>query len=159
MCLIVPFKRKQNLLCFSLSQLQTTNFVTLCFYNFFLYFLTSLFFLLQLPNLTSTTKDMEAQEFFQTSFCPQSDNTNNVNTAASDHFIVEDLFDFSNDDAAIEDPTFEESPPTNSNDSPPLETNPTSNFFTDNSCQNSADGPFSGELSVPVRPFYIYRCL
>ncbi|AES73877.1 GATA transcription factor, putative [Medicago truncatula] len=89
---------------------------------------------------------MEAQEFFQSD---NNSNTNNVNTAASDHFIVEDLFDFSNEDVAIEDPTFEESPPTNSNDSPPLETNPTSNFFTDNSCQNSADGPFSGELSVP----------
>lgn len=137
------------------------KFVTLCFYNFFLYFLTSLFFFASTSkpnnnNNNNLTQPMEAQEFFQSN---NNSNTNNVNTAASDHFIVEDLFDFSNEDVAIEDPTFEESPPTNSNDSPPLETNPTSNFFTDNSCQNSADGPFSGELSVPVRPFYIYRCL
>ncbi|CAL5205234.1 unnamed protein product [Lathyrus oleraceus] len=103
---------------------------------------------------------MEAQEFFQTTFLPQfgsssSDNnltTTNVSTAAaasSDHFIVEDLFDFSNDDdAAIGDPAFD-SPPTISDNSPPLETNVSSNFFMDNSCQNSVDGPFSGELSVP----------
>ncbi|KAK2392394.1 GATA transcription factor [Trifolium repens] len=97
---------------------------------------------------------MEAQEFFHTNFCQELDNNSitnniNVNTAASDHFVVEDLFDFSNDDAAITDPAFDDSPPTNSNDSPPPETNTNSNFFLDNSCQNSADGPFSGELSVP----------
>lgn len=110
---------------------------------------------------------MEAQEFFQTTFLPQfgsssSDNnltTTNVSTAAaasSDHFIVEDLFDFSNDDdAAIGDPAFD-SPPTISDNSPPLETNVSSNFFMDNSCQNSVDGPFSDELSVPVRRCYMY---
>ncbi|CAI8599860.1 unnamed protein product [Vicia faba] len=101
---------------------------------------------------------MEAQEFFQTSFLPQfpsspSDNnlaTTNVNGGGgSDHFIVEDLFDFSNeDDAAIGDPAFD-SPPAISDNSPPLETNENSNFFMENSCQNSVDEPFSGELSVP----------
>jgi hypothetical protein len=106
---------------------------------------------------------MEAQEFFHTNFCQELDNNSttnniNVNTAASDHFVVEDLFDFSNDDAAITDPAFNDSPPTNSNDSPPPETNTNSNFFLDNSCQNSADGPFSGELSVPVRSF-IFMCV
>ncbi|PNX78831.1 GATA transcription factor, partial [Trifolium pratense] len=94
---------------------------------------------------------MEAQEFFHTNFSSDNNATiNNVNTAASDHFVVEDLFDFSNDDdATITDPAFDDSPPTNSNDSPPPETNTNSNFFVDSSCQNSADGPFSGELSVP----------
>ncbi|CAK8568881.1 unnamed protein product [Lathyrus sativus] len=97
---------------------------------------------------------MEAQEFFQTSFSDNNLTTTNVSTAAggagSEHFIVEDLFDFSNDDDdAIGDPAFDSPPTISDNSPPPLETNGNSNFFMDNSCQNSVDGPFSGELSVP----------
>ncbi|KAJ1409824.1 Zinc finger, GATA-type [Sesbania bispinosa] len=100
---------------------------------------------------------MEAQEYnFQSSsnFCSQfpSDNmtTTNVN-ASSDHFIVEDLFDFSNDDdAAITDATFDSLPANSIDDSPPLDHSTiNSNFLPDISSRNSTDPHFSSDLSVP----------
>ncbi|KAK7311766.1 hypothetical protein RJT34_10105 [Clitoria ternatea] len=94
---------------------------------------------------------MEAQEFFQTSFCPQfpSDNmtTTNVNpSAATDHFIVEDLFDFSNDDPNITDTTttFESLPADDySTTVTPVDTTTTHSNFP------PTDAHFSSDLSVP----------
>ncbi|XP_061369616.1 GATA transcription factor 9 [Gastrolobium bilobum] len=101
---------------------------------------------------------MEAQEYFQTSFCPQfpSDNmttTNNVN-ASSDHFIVEDFFDFSNDndEAAITDPTFDSLPANSTDDSPtvtPVDSTSNSSSCHPNFVADIADGHFSSDLSVP----------
>ncbi|TKY74542.1 GATA transcription factor 9 [Spatholobus suberectus] len=91
---------------------------------------------------------MEAQEFFQSTFCPQfpSDNMapSNTNASAADHFIVEDFFDFSNDDddAAVTDATFDSVPTDDSPTVTPVDGTNKSNF-------PAADGHFSGDLSVP----------
>ncbi|RDX75949.1 GATA transcription factor 9, partial [Mucuna pruriens] len=90
---------------------------------------------------------MEAQEFFQNTFCPQfpSDNMtpSNANASAADHFIVEDFFDFSNDDEpAITDATFDSLPTDDSSTVTPVDSSTKSNFPT-------PDGHFSGDLSVP----------
>ncbi|CAJ1973904.1 unnamed protein product [Sphenostylis stenocarpa] len=91
---------------------------------------------------------MEAQEFFQNTFCPQfpSDNItpSTANASAADHFIVEDFFNFSNeDDAPLTDATF---------DSLPADHSPTITTLdstTSNSNFPAADAHFSGDLSVP----------
>ena len=107
---------------------------------------------------------MEAPKFFQNSFCsqfPSSDNNNNNNAGASDHFIVEDLLDFSNDDAIIADATFD-SVPGNSTDSSTVtavDSCNSSSFsgcdpnFVANGSRNLIEGHFSGDLCVPV--YYI----
>ncbi|KAK7351495.1 hypothetical protein VNO77_11005 [Canavalia gladiata] len=82
---------------------------------------------------------MEAQEFLQTNFCPQFPSDNN---SSADHFIVEDLFDFSNDDAAINDATFDSVP---TDDSPTV----TTLDSTTNSNLPLSDGHFTSDLSVP----------
>ncbi|XP_027356291.1 GATA transcription factor 9 [Abrus precatorius] len=85
---------------------------------------------------------MEAHEFFQTTFCPQFPSDNNLNASSADHFIVEDLFDFSNDDAAITDTTFHSVPQDDSPTETPVDS-------TSNSSFPVTDGHFSGDLSVP----------
>ncbi|XVE71014.1 hypothetical protein DITRI_Ditri10aG0115900 [Diplodiscus trichospermus] len=74
---------------------------------------------------------MEAPEFFQgSSYCSQ---LVLEKTATGDHFIVEDLLDFSNDDAVITNSTFDSSVAANSMDS--------SNFMVVDSYNSSS---FSG---------------
>ncbi|KAK7410388.1 hypothetical protein VNO78_01129 [Psophocarpus tetragonolobus] len=90
---------------------------------------------------------MEAQEFLQNSFCPQfpSDTItpSNANTSAPDHFLVEDFFDFSNnDDDALTDATYDSLP---ADDSPTLTTLDSAH----NSTFPPTDAHFSGDLSVP----------
>ncbi|KAG5034387.1 hypothetical protein AAZX31_04G082300 [Glycine max] len=90
---------------------------------------------------------MEAQEFFQNTFCPQFPSDSNItpsnanpSAATTDHFLVEDFFDFSNDDDATFDslPTDVDSPTVT-----PVDTTTNSNFPA------SADAHFPGDLSVP----------
>ncbi|KAF8388922.1 hypothetical protein HHK36_025604 [Tetracentron sinense] len=74
-----------------------------------------------------------------------------------DHFIVDDLLDFSNEDAVITDGTFD-TITGNSTDSSTVTLVDSCNssfsgsgphFFNDPGCQNFADAQFSGELCVP----------
>ena len=105
---------------------------------------------------------MEAQEFFHNTFYPQfpSDNTppSNASAAVTDHFTVEDFFDFSNnDDPPLAEATTFDSLPTDH--SPTLTNIDTS---TNNSNFTVTDGHFSGDLSVPVHTYVslksIYMC-
>ncbi|KAI5354622.1 hypothetical protein L3X38_007517 [Prunus dulcis] len=115
---------------------------------------------------------MEAPKYFQNSFCPQFtpekrhsfDNNNNKTTngggGGEDHFMVEDLLDFSNDDAVITDggATFD-NVTGNSTDSSTLtdidSCNSSSlsgskpNVILDIGSRNIAEGPFSSDLCVP----------
>lgn len=115
---------------------------------------------------------MEAPEYFQNSFCPQFtpekrhsfDNNNNKATngggGGGDHFMVEDLLDFSNDDAVITDggATFD-NVTGNSTESSTLTVvdscNSSSlsgsepNVIPDIGSRNIAEGPFSSDLCVP----------
>ncbi|BAT78352.1 GATA transcription factor [Vigna angularis] len=91
---------------------------------------------------------MEAQELFQNTFYPQfsSDNVTSSNTNASttDHFIVEDFFDFSNsDEAPLIDATFDSLPTDHSSTVTNLDTT------TNNSNFSATDAHFSGDLSLP----------
>ncbi|KAK7320801.1 hypothetical protein VNO77_30616 [Canavalia gladiata] len=100
---------------------------------------------------------MEAPKFFQSSFSSQFPSDNNKSNNA-DQFIVEDLLDFSNDDAIISDATFD-SVPGNSTDSSTVTAvdscNSSSfsgsdpNILADIGCRNPSDGHFSGDLCVP----------
>ncbi|XP_061350874.1 GATA transcription factor 12-like [Gastrolobium bilobum] len=100
---------------------------------------------------------MEAPKFFQSSFCPQfpSDNKSNNNASATDHFIVEDLLDFSNDDAIITDTTFDSVPgiSTDSSTVTAVDSCNSSSFspnlVADIGCRNISDGNLSGDLCVP----------
>lgn len=105
---------------------------------------------------------MEAPEYFQGTFCQQfsSETKTPPGAAVADHFIVEDLLDFSNDDAMIiTDPTFD-SLPRNSTDSSTLNAvdscNSSSfsgchpNFVADIGSRNLLDANFSSDLCVPV---------
>lgn len=92
---------------------------------------------------------MEAQEFFQNTFYPQfpSDNItpSNTNASTTDHFIVEDFFDFSNsDEAPLIDATFDSLPTDHSSTLTNLDTT------TNNSNFSATDAHFSGDLSLPV---------
>ncbi|KAG5018803.1 hypothetical protein AAZX31_06G082600 [Glycine max] len=100
---------------------------------------------------------MEAQEFFQNTFCPQFPSGTNItpsnanpSAATADHFLVEDFFDFSNDDndaTAVTDATFDSLP--TDVDSPnvtPLDSTTKNSNLPSSS---SADAHFSGDLSVP----------
>ncbi|KAF5461629.1 hypothetical protein F2P56_017708 [Juglans regia] len=104
---------------------------------------------------------MEAPEFFHGGFCPQYvyEKTDNKATAAGDHFIVEDLLDFSNDDAVVTDGTFDTAAG-NSIDSSTVTVvdscNSSSfsggdqNFVGSFGCRNFSDGYFSSDqLCVP----------
>ncbi|KAK7352893.1 hypothetical protein VNO80_18324 [Phaseolus coccineus] len=91
---------------------------------------------------------MEAQEFFQNNFYPQFPSDNipppNANAPVTDHFTVEDFFDFSNnEEPPLADATFDSLP----TDHSPTLTNVDSN--TTNSNFPVTDGHFSGDLSVP----------
>lgn len=104
---------------------------------------------------------MEAPEIFHGGFCPQYayEKTDNKTTAAGDHFIVEDLLDFSNDDAVLTDGTFDIAAG-NSIDSSTVtvvdscnsssfsggDPNVVGNFGG----RNFSEGHFSSDLCVPV---------
>ena len=111
------------------------------------------------PSLHNNHKAMEAQEFFQNTFYPQfpSDNIapSTANASATDHFLVEDFFDFSNnDDPPLTDTTFDSLP---TDHSPTLTTLGTT---TTNSNFPPTDAHFSGDLSVPVHTSLqtLYMC-
>ncbi|KAG2691885.1 hypothetical protein I3760_08G026800 [Carya illinoinensis] len=104
---------------------------------------------------------MEAPEFFHGGFCPQYvyEKTDNKTTATGDHFIVEDLLDFSNDDAVVTDGTYDTAAG-NSIDSSTVTVvdswNSSSfsggdqNFMGNFECRNFSDGHFSSDqLCVP----------
>ncbi|XP_027332314.1 GATA transcription factor 12-like [Abrus precatorius] len=100
---------------------------------------------------------MEGPQFFQSTFSSQFPCDNKTNNA--DQFIVEDLLDFSNDDAIISDATFHDSVPGNSTDSSTftaVESCNSSSFsgsdpntLADVGCRNLSDEHFSGDLCVP----------
>ncbi|KAJ7958825.1 GATA transcription factor [Quillaja saponaria] len=107
----------------------------------------------------------EASDFYQTSLYPQfTSDTNKTITGcgggggSGDHFIVEDLLDFSNEDAVLTDGNFD-SVAGNSTDSSTVTVvdscNSSSfsgsepNFVGDIGCHNFADGNFSSDLCVP----------
>ncbi|GAV65531.1 GATA domain-containing protein [Cephalotus follicularis] len=110
---------------------------------------------------------MEAPEFCQGNYSSQlghekhhsCDSKQNFATAAGDHFIVEDLLDFSNEDAAIvTDATFDTvtGNSTDSSTATVVDTCNSSsfsgcepNFVADIGCRNLADPNFSSELCVP----------
>ncbi|XP_022731735.1 GATA transcription factor 12 [Durio zibethinus] len=100
---------------------------------------------------------MEAPEFYQaSSYCSQ---FAPEKPAAGDHFIVEDLFDFSNEDAVITDGTFDSSVAghsTNSSTVTAVESCNSSSFSGcepnlagDIGCRGFTDGQFAGDLCVP----------
>ncbi|KAK6273937.1 hypothetical protein POUND7_011020 [Theobroma cacao] len=101
---------------------------------------------------------MEAPEFYQgSSYCSQ---FAPEKPAAGDHFIVEDLLDFSNEDAVITDGTFDSSVAGgHSTDSSTVTAvdscNSSSlsgcepNFAGDMGCRGFTDGQFAGDLCVP----------
>ncbi|XP_041020195.1 GATA transcription factor 9-like [Juglans microcarpa x Juglans regia] len=103
---------------------------------------------------------MEAREFFHGGFCPEYvyEKTDNKATAAGDHFIVEDLLDFSNDDAVVTDGTFDTAAG-NSIDSSTVTvvdscnssfSGGDQNFVGSFGCRNFSDGHFSSDqLCVP----------
>ncbi|XP_062164640.1 GATA transcription factor 12-like [Alnus glutinosa] len=102
---------------------------------------------------------MEAPELFP-QYAPEMRHSTDNKTAAGDHFIVEDLLDFSNedDDAVIADGAFDTATG-NSIDSSTLTVvdscNSSSfsggdpNFVGEMGCRNFADGHFSSDLCVP----------
>ncbi|KAL5558660.1 hypothetical protein UlMin_034871 [Ulmus minor] len=107
---------------------------------------------------------MEAPEFYQNSFCPQfapekRQSFDNKSNNGADHFVVEDLFDFSNDDDAIVTDGGFDNVTGNSTDSSTLTVidscNSTSfsgydpNFAGDIGCRNLPDPQFSSDLCVP----------
>lgn len=110
---------------------------------------------------------MEGAEYFQPGFCSQFANENRQSSdankttvlppsATADHFIVEDLLDFSNDDDVVfTDGTFDNQTPT-STDSSTLtlldSCNSYPNFEQHNNAHNYnfADANFSTDLGVPV---------
>ncbi|GMY17569.1 GATA transcription factor 12-like [Fagus crenata] len=109
---------------------------------------------------------MEAPEYLQSGFCPQyvtekrhSTDNNKASGGGGDHFMVEDLLDFSNDDAVIADGTFETATAGNSTDSSTVTVvdscNSSSfsgcdpNFVPDIGCRNFTDAHFSSDLCVP----------
>ncbi|XWS17699.1 hypothetical protein CRYUN_Cryun33cG0089500 [Craigia yunnanensis] len=100
---------------------------------------------------------MEAPELFQgSSYCSQ---LAPEKPAAGDHFIVEDLLDFSNEDAVITDGTFDSSVAGHSMDSSTVTAvdscNSSSfsgcepNLAGDIGCRGFTDGQFAGDLCVP----------
>ncbi|KAF5743234.1 GATA transcription factor 12 [Tripterygium wilfordii] len=110
---------------------------------------------------------MEAPEFFQGSYCSQFTQEKHLHSLDSksnggEHFIVEDLLDFSNDDDAVAPdgttPPFE-TVTGNSTDSSTITVVDTCNssslsgcepsFNADIGTRNLADGQFSGDLCVP----------
>lgn len=112
---------------------------------------------------------MEAPEYFQNSFCPQfvtekrHSLDNNKTNNGGDSFMVEDLLDFSNDDAVITDGGAAFDTVTgNSTDSSTLTVIDSScnssslsgcepaNFAADFGSRNFAEVPFSSDLCVPV---------
>ncbi|KAF7830110.1 GATA transcription factor 12-like [Senna tora] len=88
---------------------------------------------------------MEESEYLQGKFCQQF--TSDTKMGSGDHFMVEDLLDFSNDDAIIT----EDSLPANSTDSSTLNALHTSNSssFSDNFLPNLPHPNFSTDLCVP----------
>ncbi|XP_022752214.1 GATA transcription factor 9-like [Durio zibethinus] len=80
--------------------------------------------------------------------------------ATGDHFIVEDLLDFSNEDAAITDDAFDSSVAGNSTDSSTVTAVDSCNSSSFSGCEQNlavnigcrgfTDGQFAGDLSVPV---------
>ncbi|KAF6164517.1 hypothetical protein GIB67_025343 [Kingdonia uniflora] len=95
---------------------------------------------------------MEAHDNFYNNGYYRSTNPQELrhtDTKPGDNFIVEDLFDFSNDDGVIGDKTFRES-----NESSPMATTVigscnSSNFNADTASQNLPEAQFSEELCVP----------
>ncbi|XP_022756352.1 GATA transcription factor 12-like [Durio zibethinus] len=101
---------------------------------------------------------MEAPQFFQgSSYCSQFAPDK---PAAGDRFIVEDLLDFSNEDAIITDSIFDSSVVGHSTDSSTVTAvdscNSLSfsgcepNFAGDIGCRGFTDGHFAGDLYVPI---------
>ena len=101
---------------------------------------------------------METPKFFQgSSYCSQLAPEKHV---AGDHFIVEDLLDFSNEDAVITDAAFDSSVAGHSTDSSTVTAvdsyNSSSisgceqNLADDIGCRGFTDGQFAGDLCVPV---------
>lgn len=112
---------------------------------------------------------MEAPEFFQgTAYCSQL--TPEKPTAGGDHFIVEDLLDFSNEDAVITDvANFNSSVAGHSTDSSTVTavescnsssfSGPEPNLGGAIGCRSFTDGQFAGDLCVPVIKFFSYTCI
>lgn len=107
---------------------------------------------------------MEAPEFFQGNYCSQfsaeKHHSFDSKTNGGDHFIVEELLDFSNEDAVATDGGAIDNVTGNSTDSSTVTVvdscNSSSfsgcepNFAGDVGCRNFSDGHFSSDLCVPV---------
>ncbi|KAH7574273.1 hypothetical protein ACOSQ2_008653 [Xanthoceras sorbifolium] len=102
---------------------------------------------------------MEAPEFFQGNYCSQfAAEKLDSKTTGGDHFIVEDLLDFSHEDTVVTDAAFD-NVTGNSTDSSTVTVvdscNSSSlsgcepNFAGDVGCRNFADGQFSSDLCLP----------
>ncbi|KAK7293874.1 hypothetical protein RJT34_16751 [Clitoria ternatea] len=100
---------------------------------------------------------MDAPKIFQNNFCQQFPSDNKSNN--SDHFIVEDLLDFPNDDDAIIIDATSDSVPGNSTESSTITTIDSCNSsslsgpdlypVSNIGCRNTSDDHFSDELCVP----------
>ncbi|XVE53751.1 hypothetical protein DITRI_Ditri03aG0027900 [Diplodiscus trichospermus] len=101
---------------------------------------------------------MEASESFQgTSYCSQL--TPEKPTSGTDHFIVEDLLDFSNDDAVITDGALDSYVAGHSTDSSTVTVTDSCNsssfsgcepnLAVDIGCRGFSNGQFAGDLCVP----------
>ncbi|KHN18160.1 hypothetical protein glysoja_025050 [Glycine soja] len=106
---------------------------------------------------------MEAQEFFQNTFCPQFPSGTNItpsnanpSAATADHFLVEDFFDFSNDDndaTAVTDATFDSLPTdVDSPNATPLDSTTKNSNLPSSS---SADAHFS--VAVEIRGGIVFE--
>ncbi|MED6147245.1 hypothetical protein PIB30_042271 [Stylosanthes scabra] len=102
---------------------------------------------------------MEAQELFQNNLCQQFPSDNSNNAPNSDHFIVEEFFDFSNNDDAdaddapfISDTTTFDSLTGNSIDSSSTAAvlDSANSSASHPNILNTNDTPFSNDLPVPV---------
>ncbi|KAJ7965932.1 GATA transcription factor [Quillaja saponaria] len=106
---------------------------------------------------------MEAPDFYQTGLCPQFTSDNNKTNVgcgggggSGDHFIVEDLLDFSNDDAVLTDGNLDSIAGNSTESSTAVDSCNSSsfsgcepNFVADIGCRSLADGNFSSDLCVP----------
>ncbi|KAJ0090826.1 hypothetical protein Patl1_12936 [Pistacia atlantica] len=103
---------------------------------------------------------MEAPEFFQGNYCSQfaaeKHHSFDSKTTAGDHFIVEELLDFSNEDAVVTDAATFDNVTGNSTDSSTVTVVDSCNssscdpsFSADIACRNYADAHFSSDLCVP----------
>lgn len=110
---------------------------------------------------------MEVPEFFHGSYCAQFSAEkhhsldSNKSSNGGDHFIVEELLDFSNEDAILTDAAAFDDVTANSTDSSTVTVVDSCNSSSfsgcgpnfpgeNNGCRNFSDAHFSGDLCVPV---------